>query len=68
MDIFSGLEKLGLSKLEIEEALNMTKRQEAIDFIEVNVKAAFDFLGEIIGETASDEVISEVFSRFCLGK
>ena len=53
---------------EIEEALNMTKRQEAIDFIEVNVKAAFDFLGEIIGETASDEVISEVFSRFCLGK
>ena len=39
-----------------------------MDFIEVNVKAAFDYLGEIIGETASDEVIDEVFSRFCLGK
>lgn len=53
---------------EIEEAISMTARMEAMDFIEVNVKAAFDYLGEIIGETAGDQVISEVFSRFCLGK
>lgn len=53
---------------EINEALVMTNRNEAIDFIEVNVKAAFDYLGEIIGETATDQVINEVFSRFCLGK
>ena len=53
---------------EIGEALNMIDMNEAMDFIEVNVKAAFDYLGEIIGETASDEVIDEVFSRFCLGK
>ncbi|MBR0417223.1 MAG: tRNA uridine-5-carboxymethylaminomethyl(34) synthesis GTPase MnmE [Firmicutes bacterium] len=53
---------------EIGEAMEMVKAREAMDFIEVNVKAAFDYLGEIIGETASDEVIDEVFSRFCLGK
>jgi len=53
---------------EILEAKEMTSRAEAIDFIEINVKAAFDYLGEIIGETATDQVISEVFSRFCLGK
>ena len=39
-----------------------------MDFIEVNVRAAFDLLGEITGQTASGEVIDEVFSRFCLGK
>jgi len=53
---------------EITEASNMTKAMEAMDFIEVNVRAAFDYLGEIIGETAKDQVIDEVFSRFCLGK
>ena len=53
---------------ELSEAKAMCERKEAMDFIEVNVKAAFDYLGEIIGETAGDEVIDEVFSRFCLGK
>lgn len=53
---------------EVCQAMNMTKANEAIDFIEVNVKAAFDYLGEIIGETANDQIINEVFSRFCLGK
>lgn len=53
---------------EIEQAKIMAGQMEAIDFIEVNVKAAFDYLGEIIGETASDQVINEVFARFCLGK
>ena len=53
---------------ETNEAIAMIDAGEAMDFIEVNVKAAFDYLGEIIGETAGDEVIDEVFSRFCLGK
>ena len=46
----------------------MIKASEAMDFIEVNIRAAFDLLGEITGETAGDEVLTEVFSRFCLGK
>ena len=53
---------------ELDEAIGMIKDMAAMDFIEVNIKAAFDYLGEITGETASDEVIDEVFSRFCLGK
>ena len=53
---------------ELSQAARMTKASEAMDFIEVNVRAAFDALGEITGETASGEVIEEVFRRFCLGK
>ena len=53
---------------ELSEAARMTKASEAMDFVEVNVRAAFDALGEITGETASGEVIEEVFRRFCLGK
>lgn len=53
---------------ETAEALAMAGRREAIDFIEVNARAAFDYLGEITGQTAGDEILEEIFSRFCLGK
>ena len=53
---------------EIDEALSMTRAGEAMDFLEVNANAAFQYLGEITGDTASGEIIDEVFARFCLGK
>lgn len=53
---------------ELKEAEAMTQRNEAIDFLEVNVNAAFSCLGEITGDTASGEIIDAVFERFCLGK
>ena len=53
---------------ELKEAEAMTRRNEAMDFLEVNVNAAFGYLGEITGDTASCEIIDAVFERFCLGK
>ena len=38
------------------------------DFVSVDVRGALDALGEITGETATEDVISEIFSRFCIGK
>ena len=52
----------------LKDALNMTCSRQALDFIEVDLKNAYEFLGEITGETVSDDIINEVFSRFCLGK
>ena len=52
----------------LKSALHLIERREALDFIEIDIRAAFDFLGEITGDTASDEIIRTVFERFCLGK
>lgn len=38
------------------------------DCIEIDVRAAIDLLGEITGDTVQDEIINEIFSRFCIGK
>ena len=46
----------------------MIASKEALDFIEIDVKNTYEYLGEIIGETVSDDIIDEVFARFCLGK
>lgn len=39
-----------------------------LDVCAVDLSAALDALGEITGETMSEQVISEVFARFCVGK
>ena len=50
------------------DARTITEAGEALDIIEIDISQCYDWLGEIIGETVSDEVLDEVFSRFCLGK
>jgi len=52
----------------INDAKNMTLKKEALDFIEVDVRLCWELLGEIIGETATEDIIDEVFANFCLGK
>ncbi len=52
----------------MRDALQMTKKGEALDFIESDVNDCYEYLGEITGESVSDDIIDEVFSRFCLGK
>lgn len=38
------------------------------DCIEIDVRNAIGLLGEITGDTVQDEIINEIFSRFCIGK
>ena len=38
------------------------------DCIVIDVRTAIDLLGEITGDTVQDEIINEIFSRFCIGK
>ena len=39
-----------------------------LDLIGIDVKEAWDSLGEITGETATEAIIEEIFSKFCVGK
>ena len=39
-----------------------------IDIAEIDLKEAWNTLGEIIGETYTNELIDQLFSQFCLGK
>ncbi len=38
------------------------------DIISVDIKDAWDALGEITGATATEEIINTIFSKFCVGK
>ncbi len=50
---------------QIKEAIN---NNMPIDMIEIDLKQIWNKLGEIIGETYDEELLDQLFSRFCLGK
>ena len=62
------IEKLNLAKLELEEALIEIEENAFIDFVDIHLRAAWMYLGEIIGETSTESLLDELFSKFCLGK
>ena len=41
---------------------------EPLDLLSIDVKTAWDALGEITGETATERIITEIFEKFCVGK
>ncbi len=61
---FAALKKALYALESAENAININ----TLDIISVDLKDAWDALGEITGETASEEIISTVFAKFCVGK
>lgn len=52
----------------LEEVDNGIKNEVPVDMIEIDIKRVWEKLGEIIGETYTEELIDQLFSQFCLGK
>ena len=38
------------------------------DFFSIDLSDAYSELGRIVGEAVGDDVVNEIFSRFCMGK
>ncbi len=56
------------ARKDLYDGMMMACRFEALDFIETDVRHAWELLGDIIGETVTEDIIDTVFQRFCLGK
>ena len=52
----------------LKDAIEMAKDCQPLELIEIDANRAYECLGAIIGEAVEDDIINEVFARFCLGK
>ena len=52
----------------LDEVDNGIEMEAPVDMIEIDIKRSWEKLGEIIGETYTEELIDQLFSQFCLGK
>src|SRR5699024_8790314 len=51
-----------------EVATNALELNMPLDIVQIDIRRTWEFLGEIIGDTASESLIDQLFSQFCLGK
>ncbi len=56
------------AKSGLEYVIKGIKNNMPYDFLTIDLKEALDSLGEITGDLVSDEIINNIFSRFCIGK
>jgi tRNA modification GTPase len=56
------------AKEQITSSLESTKKNESTEFVALDIKTAIDSLGEIIGIITIEDVLNEIFSKFCIGK
>ena len=52
----------------LDEAAAALAADMGTDFVSIDLRAAYDILGEILGETADTDLIDRIFSEFCIGK
>jgi len=60
----------GLVKAEesLRRGIEAARKGEWEEFIALDLRRALDALGEIVGETATEDILTRIFSRFCVGK
>ncbi len=62
------IQKLEESKDQLSKALAAIDYGYPVDMVELDIKQAWQTLGEITGDYHPEDLIDELFSKFCLGK
>ncbi|QOS98443.1 tRNA uridine-5-carboxymethylaminomethyl(34) synthesis GTPase MnmE [Brevibacterium sp. JNUCC-42] len=52
----------------MEDAIDGIHQQMPVDMVQIDIKKAWELLGEVIGESVGEDLIDQIFSQFCLGK
>jgi tRNA modification GTPase len=52
----------------LEDSVELFGQSASEEIVLVGLHSALQFLGQITGETTTDEILAEIFSSFCIGK
>ena len=52
----------------IDDAMAAIHERMPVDMIQIDIKRAWELLGEVIGESVGEDLLDQIFSQFCLGK
>ncbi len=62
------IQLLKQAKQSLEDALSANEEYVPIDMLQIDIRAAWEQLGEIIGDAVGESLIDQIFTQFCLGK
>jgi len=52
----------------LERAMEASRLKLSVEFLSVDLGTALQALGEVVGETTSEDLLERIFSQFCIGK
>ena len=52
----------------LQEAQSTAEKNLGVDFISIDLRTVLELLSELTGESVSEDVLNEIFSKFCIGK
>ncbi len=56
------------AKKSLSLAKNSLEKEMSPEFVALDVRAALDAVGEVVGKTVTDDILNKIFSEFCIGK
>lgn len=56
------------AKEALSESLKTAESGRSNEFVAVDLRVALDALGEVVGAVTTEDILNEVFSKFCIGK
>ena len=59
---------LAQAKAALDEVITALQNEVPLDLVQIDMTTAWEKMGEVVGENAPDELITQLFSQFCLGK
>lgn len=62
------VESLNLTQESLERAISALDDRITSDFLALDIRQALHHLGEITGEVSTDDLLDNIFSKFCIGK
>ncbi len=63
-----GIAKIKECLKRLDDIDNSLNNELPLDMIEIDLRSIWNILGEIIGESYTEELLDELFSKFCVGK
>ena len=56
------------AELALQEVINGIASGMPVDLVQMDMTRCWDLLGEVVGDSVQDELITQLFTQFCLGK
>ena len=52
----------------LSRAVEGIRCRQPFELVNMDVRAAYELLGEVVGITVREDILDEIFERFCIGK
>jgi tRNA modification GTPase len=50
------------------QATEALRQDQSLELVALDLRIAFNAVGEIVGKTTTEDLLDSIFSQFCLGK